>query len=180
VCVGGAWQQQGLGCACQLPPQHAAVDGLRAPDASDGGCITPTVGQACTTSELACQPHDPCCAGYEWTCDVSTGTWQQVGLGCACAVEAGLPEAGPFTCGTATCPGADFCEDHPPGIRNPDGSVPPDSYECNPIPSSCSATPTCACIEATLSSSDPCSTQPSVNATCTDDAGHVIIHCIGV
>ena len=33
---------------------------------------------------------------------------------------------------------------------------------------------------ATLPSSDPCSTQPSVYATCTDDgAGHVIIHCIG-
>lgn len=95
------------------------------------------------------------------------------------SVEAGLSEAGPFTCGTSTCPGGDYCEDHPPGVRTPDGSVPPDGYLCDPIPSSCAATPTCACIQATLSPGDPCSKTAGV--TCTDDgAGHVIIHCIGV
>jgi hypothetical protein len=127
---------------------------------------------------MACQPADPCCAGYEWVC--STGTWQQSGLGCACQVEAGAVDAGPFTCGTSTCAGGDYCQDHPPGIVPADGGSFPDAYECLPVPAACAATPTCACIESTLPSGDACSTH-TPGVTCTDDgAGHVVLHCLGV
>lgn len=144
---------------------------------SDGGCISPTVGQPCSTGQTACQPHDPCCAGYEWTCDSTSGTWQQAGLGCACQV---MPEAGPFACGNKTCLDGYYCEAQPPGIVAADGGTIPTAYTCVPVPAACASTPTCGCIESTLSSFDTCSTQ-TPGVTCTmDTSGHVTVHCIGV
>jgi hypothetical protein len=82
-----------------------------APGVGDGGCINPVVGEACTDTSAACpQPGDPCCIGYEWSCQ--SGAWAKLGLGCACRVEpdAGL-DAGP-DCGqppepTYSCAAAD-------------------------------------------------------------------------
>jgi hypothetical protein len=160
-----------------VSPTDAGLD-RSAP--GDGGCITPVVGEACTSGEVACQPSDPCCAGYEWTCSSSSGTWQQAGLGCACQVDAGPHDAGPFACGSTTCAGDAYCEDHPPGIVGPDGSTLPDAFTCSSLPSSCASNPTCACIEATLPAQDVCSTK-TPGVTCSDDgAGHVILHCLGV
>ncbi len=141
---------------------------------SDGGCIQAAMNEACTTTEFACQPSNPCCTGYQWVCSATpgtTGTWQKEGLGCACNV--------PFACGPQTCAGNTFCEVQPPGIAGPDGSTFPDTYECVLLPSACLATPTCACIEGTLSPSDTCSTQ-TPGVTCTSDGnGHVTIDCLG-
>lgn len=142
------------------------------PPTGDGGCIEPTEGQPCTVGDLACQPADPCCAGYEWMC--SQGAWQKAGLGCACA------NPGLFACGPTTCTGAQYCEDRPRGVAPDDGGTPSDSFDCQPLPPSCGGFATCACIQATLSDGDPCSTkQPGI--TCEDDgAGHVILRCMGI
>jgi hypothetical protein len=135
-----------------------------------GGCITPTVGEACSSGEVACQPADPCCTGYEWACPA--GTWQQEGLGCSCKMPT------PFACGTTTCSAGFFCEQHPPGIAPPpDAGVPVGSYTCSPLPASCASSPTCACLGAALGDGDPCS--PSFGAMCeVDGAGNVTIVCI--
>jgi hypothetical protein len=98
--------------------------------------------------------------------------WVQAGLGCACV--------GSFPCGNLTCNPTQYCTDTPPGVNPFDGGPPPDSYQCVAIPSACVATPTCACIGATIPSSTQCSTQPPNYATCVeDDAGYVTIHCLG-
>lgn len=144
----------------------------------DGGCIDPTEGAACTSKQVACQPSDPCCAGYVWSCTGSPETWQKLGLGCTCQIDAGV-DAGPFACGSATCAGGQFCEVQPPGIAAPDGGTLPTGYDCVPVPPACAASPTCGCIESTLSPSDTCSTAtPGVSCTA-DGEGHVIIDCIG-
>jgi hypothetical protein len=164
-----------------------------APPPSDGGCISPFIGEACAPGQMACQPHDPCCAGYEWVCDGTTNTWQQAGLGCACQIptdggadadsavptEAGRIDAGSFLCGTMTCTSSQFCEDIPPGTPTPDGGPPPDAFVCMAIPNQCASTPTCGCIEASIQPGTECSNVPG-GATCmADGAGHVTIHCLG-
>ena len=137
---------------------------------SDGGCITPTEGQSCSTSDVACQPPgDICCVGYAWMC--SNGTWTKAGVGCACQVEAGLSD---FACGpSAMCSAqAQTCIDQAPGIAYPDGGVPPDSYSCTALPSACANDRTCACVTA----HDPC---PTAVASCDDTGGAVTVHCMG-
>ena len=170
----------------------AAVDGA-ATDASgsaDAACVVATVGAACSAASAACQPADPCCAGYLWTCDPSTHVWEKAGLGCACvgpgdaggsdADASRAEDAGPFACGGLTCPGDAYCTDTPPGINFADGGRPPDYFACTKIPASCAATPTCACIEASLPSGDACSTR-SPAVTCVDQgAGRVTLHCQGI
>jgi hypothetical protein len=159
------------------PPGDARAEATSgdAGSGSDGGCISPTVGEACTAGESACQPHDPCCAGYMWTCD-SSGTWQQTGLGCACQA---VPDAGPFACGDKTCLEGTYCTAQPPGIVAADGGMIATAYTCVPVPAGCASAPTCACIESTLPSFDACSTK-SPGVTCdSDPAGHVTVHCIG-
>lgn len=89
-------------------PGDARTEAAPVDASSDGGCITPTVGQPCTQGQTACQPPDPCCAGYEWVCDSTGGTWQQAGLGCACQLM--MPDAGPFACGNKTCLDGYYCE----------------------------------------------------------------------
>jgi hypothetical protein len=143
----------------------------------DGGCILPTEGTSCATGENACQPSDPCCAGYEWACVGTPPTWQKEGLGCAC--QAGGLDAGPFACGTTTCSAGSFCEVQPPGIAGPDGSTLPSSYSCVPLPATCAAAPTCGCIESTLSSADPCSTQNPGVTCASDTSGDVTVYCLG-
>jgi hypothetical protein len=138
----------------------------------DGGCIDPVEGSNCSTSDVACQPPgDICCVGYSWMC--FNGQWKKMGVGCACQVEAGLPEGGPFACGGTTCdsPGQ-VCVDQAPGIALPDGGVPPDSYSCGSLPAACAGDPTCACVSA----HDPCSTQLS---GCDESGGAITVHCMG-
>ncbi|MGH7295315.1 MAG: hypothetical protein ACRELB_10290 [Polyangiaceae bacterium] len=153
----------------------AAVDST-----GDGGCISPTVGESCASGQTACQPQDPCCAGYVWVCTATggaAGTWQQEGLGCACNVGTG--DGGPFACGSHTCTGQQFCEVQPPGIAFADGGTPPTAYTCTTVPPACAASPTCACIESTIPPQDVCSTQ-TPGVSCNDDgAGHVTIDCLG-
>jgi hypothetical protein len=141
-----------------------------APTPGDGGCITPTVGAPCTPGQNACQPSNPCCAGYVWSC--SSGVWVQEGLGCACA--------GSFGCGSLTCTATQYCTDTPPGVAPAEGGRFPDFYQCVTIPSACVSVPTCACIEGTIPAQTACSTQSPTLAQCVeDDAGYVTIHCVG-
>jgi hypothetical protein len=144
----------------------------------DGGCIDPTEGAACTSQQAACQPSDPCCAGYVWGCTGTPATWQKLGLGCTCPIEAGV-DAGPFACGSVTCSGGQFCEVQPPGIASADGGTPPTGYTCVFVPPACAASPTCSCIESTLSPSDTCSTHIPGVSCMADGEGHVTIDCIG-
>jgi hypothetical protein len=71
----------------------AACGGSNGSVGQSGSCIEPAVGVACTSSETACQPSDPCCVGYEWGC--TAGTWQKTALACAplmngsCSQDAG-------------------------------------------------------------------------------------------
>src|ERR1700679_2678766 len=67
---------------CGGPMGGGAPDGGAGGHPTDGGCISPTEGEACSSGEVACQPPDPCCTGDEWFC--MAGTWQKAGLGCAC------------------------------------------------------------------------------------------------
>ena len=163
------------------------------PDASsdsasngDGGCINPTEGQACAPADRACSPGgDICCIGYAWLCDGSTHKWTKAGVGCACLpppMDAGTDadaharnDGGPWACGTTTCSAAQFCEDHPPGIRFPDGGVPPDAYDCTLLPQACRANPTCACVKAAIGNTGAC-----MVASCDESDGHVEVHCLGV
>jgi hypothetical protein len=150
-----------------------------------GGCITPTVGEACSASSPpACQPFDPCCAGYEWSCDTTTGTWQQLGLGCACQ-----PAPTPFYCGpgaSVECVPGHYCLITPPALDgggpSSDGG-PPDaggaSYTCVPIPTSC-AEPDCGCIQQAAASEDPACGLDG-GATCSQSASSqgVTVDCTG-
>jgi hypothetical protein len=132
-----------------------------------GGCVSPTVGESCSPGEAACQPPNPCCAGYEWGC--VAGAWQQEGLECACTTA-------PFACGTTTCSEGFYCEVQPPGIALPDSGVAA-GYSCLPLPAACAASPSCACLGAALGDGEPCS--PSFGAMCTvDAAGNVTVTCI--
>jgi hypothetical protein len=141
----------------------------------DGGCLEPTEGASCTTAETACQPPgDPCCLGYVWSC--VSGTWQKLGLGCACQ-----PPPTPFACGNTTCSGDQYCQDHPPGIPPPPDAGPlGDTYVCVSLPASCSPVAYCGCVQASIPAPDPCSSaNPGV--TCDDDGqGHVTVHCLGI
>jgi hypothetical protein len=145
---------------------------------SDGGCIDATEGAACTSQQAACQPSDPCCAGYVWSCAGTPAKWQKLGLGCSCPIEAGV-DPGPFGCGAVTCSGGQFCEVQPPGTASADGGTPPTGYTCVSVPPACAASPTCSCIESTLSPSDTCSTHTPDVSCAADGEGHVTIDCIG-
>lgn len=137
-----------------------------------GGCIQPTEGDACTATDVACQPDDVCCAGYEWGC--SSGAWTKYGLGCAC-----YPDT--FACGKLLCTEGQICVNRPPGVAFPDaGQPPPDAYlTCENAPAACTGQPTCACAADSRPSTDPCSTKIA-GVTCADDgAGHVTLHCMG-
>jgi hypothetical protein len=160
-----------LACGGKVVIDGAGAGGSVTTSTGGGGCISPSVGEACSQGDVACQPANPCCAGYEWTC--TGGAWEQAGLGCACMTPP------PFACGMTTCAVGDLCEVHPPGIAPPDGGVPPDVYTCSPLPGACASTPTCACLGATISSGDPCS--PGFGAMCTVDAdGNVTVVCLDV
>jgi hypothetical protein len=159
----------------------------------DGGCIVPTEGQSCTKDDKACQPADPCCAGYLWICNPS-GTWEKSGVGCACgpfdtgtrydaadasdafdasdASDAIAADVGPFACGTSlVCRDDEICLVRASGVPTDGGPV--YSYECDPFPAACAATPTCACIEAHA----PASCTPD---SCTLDAsGRATLGCLG-
>jgi hypothetical protein len=153
------------GAIQDAPADAPTSDG---PASLDGGCIVPTVGAPCAPGQMACQPSNPCCAGYLWTC--TNGTWAQSGLGCACL--------GSFACGNLTCNATQYCTDTPPGVPF-DGPI-SDAYQCVPIPSACVATPTCSCIQGTIPSNTSCSTVGNPGVRCAeDDAGYVTIHCMG-
>lgn len=158
----------------------ASADGA----SDDAACVQPVEGQACSPTTPACaRDGNACCIGYIWQCDGSTHKWVKLGLGCACpppAPDAGgdalvTNDGGPWACGTSTCGATQYCEDHPPGIRLPDGGVPPDAYTCAALPSACRANPTCACVKAAVGNGSGC-----MVTSCDESNGHVELHCIGL
>jgi hypothetical protein len=117
-------------------------------------------------------PGNPCCIGYVWSCDSTSHTWVQLGLGCACVSDdAG---AGPFACGSETCAGNRICTSTDPGVAPADGAVLTPFYACADVPAACASNPTCDCVKANIG--------PSCYAyDCTTDAnGHVTVRCMGV
>ena len=171
----------------------------------DVGCVSPSAGEVCTQGQTACPDYvDSCAEPYTWVCTATRG-WELVapaacsggdsgtgdggcidpteGAACtsqqaACPIEAGV-DAGPFACGSVTCSGGQFCEVQPPGIASADGGTPPTGYTCVFVPPACAASPTCSCIESTLSPSDTCSTHIPGVSCMADGEGHVTIDCIG-
>jgi hypothetical protein len=152
----------------------------------DEACVDPVEGAACTSTGEACpQIGDACCIGYIWQCDTSTHKWVKEGLGCACvqhpdasadvAVDSPRNDGGPWTCGSTVCTGAQYCEDHPPGIVLADGGVPDDAYDCSPLPQQCATNPTCACVRAAVGNNGNC-----MVTSCDESNGHVELHCIGI
>ena len=124
--------------------------------ASDGGCVTPAQGAACTTDQSTCSTGgDACCIGYMWSCVSSAGgyTWQKLGLGCPCrapvdgGADAARRDAGPIVCGGKTCAANEYCKTASGGAQPPDGGS-NISYSCNPSPAACFAAPTCDCLKA--------------------------------
>jgi|GEM_PF-3196713 len=78
-------------------------------------------------------------------------------------------DAGPFVCGNATCDeSSQYCYEVLAGVVR---AVP--DVGCNSLPASCSDTPTCACIEATIEQS-ACA---SSTLTCTEDGARVSVAC---
>lgn len=75
-----------------------------------------------------------------------------------------------FACGDQTCDSrTDYCEAFVPGVQLPDGGGAPIQYTCQPVPSACTATPTCACIGSTVP-----------DATCSENKGRVTVTRGGV
>jgi hypothetical protein len=113
------------------------------PNASDGGGIAPDDGGGITLLVDGAPPHD---AGVDSTSCPHPVDCGPCGIVCSggcppCAVQrdaGALPPCGPLTCGAAQ-----FCV-HTVGHFT-DGAT--DQYSCQQIPSSCSASPTCACLE---------------------------------
>jgi hypothetical protein len=159
-----------LGIACSTSSVAAPADAAAA--SGDGGCVAPVSGAACTPGQPDCTDdgRDVCCRGYVWTCQETTRTWSKQGLGCACridagAVDAGAVDAGPQACGTTTCAPGEYCTMASGGAQPPDGGSNV-SYGCTPIPSDCTATPTCACLGARTNS-----------CMCRDEAQHPYVTC---
>ena len=92
------------------------------------------------------------------------------------AGTAGSGTAGtkPFSCGSATCPGSDYCDLYTP-FGSPTGGD--QAYRCSPIPAACASQPTCACfVDGNLPGGDPCA--GCSGGSCSDDGeGHVTIAC---
>lgn len=175
--------------ACSSSSSDATTPGTDT-GTSDGGCVNPVEGASCRASDTLCAGNEGgCCAGYVWQCE--SGGWKKMGLGCACLTDAGddgdapadapsdapadapsdtpadVHDAGPFTCGAASCTAGQYCTEQGSGI---DGGS--SSHSCAAVPSACTATPTCDCLKAHA---------PSCAApTCTTDAaGHMTLHCLG-
>ena len=172
---------------------------------ADGGCVTAVEGVGCIASQTPCMPAgDPCCIGYMWSCDPTSGTWRKMGLGCACIQDGGAKESsmeaatdatdeaitadapadtsymeageagGPFACGTTTCTADQICTARPPGIPV-EVSPPPLYYSCMQLPPACQATPTCVCVEANINTGMCSVTDCSVDAE-----GHIMVDCMGM
>jgi hypothetical protein len=109
------------------------------------------------------------CEGGRWTCG---GTAAPGCNGTSCPNSTG----GSFACGPMKmCPASTYCIVTPEGIYDPEAG--PNSevgYSCSPIPSSCAATPSCACIEKTPNACDELPV-----GSCTIAGGNVTLQCIG-
>jgi hypothetical protein len=68
----------------------------------------------------------------------------------------------PGTCGSETCAPDQFCEDLYKGHAADARGRPLDRKKCMPLPESCKAKPTCACV-----------TKQVASTHCTDDGGRV-------
>jgi hypothetical protein len=68
----------------------------------------------------------------------------------------------PGTCGSETCTPDQFCEDLYKGHAADARGRPLDRKKCMPLPESCKAKPTCACV-----------TKQVASTHCTDDGGRV-------
>jgi hypothetical protein len=152
-----------LAAACQAPLGTSTGTGGGAGGRDSGACVMPSLGGPCAPTDQPCQPPDPCCAGYQWTCNAGSQTWEQVALGCAC-------QTAPFPCGGTMCTAGEYCEI----LSGHDGGPPP-VYTCHPYPESCGPADSCSCVENSVlvSTGVPCF---SCN---TDSAGHMTIHCGG-
>ncbi len=91
---------------------------------------------------------------------------------CACSQHASAPQApdaaaelGP--CNGDTCTGDEYCA---PASRL-EAVVSAPAVGCNPLPASCTATPTCACIVPTVPSCD------GMTPSCEESSGTVTIAC---
>ncbi len=137
----------------------------------DGGCFYPQKGASCSMGDVSCIQGSPCCEG-EWVCQ--SGKWNLLQAGCACGgLDAAPPadsgyDAGPFSCGGASCTASQYCVDQAPGIA--DAS---DSLTCTNLPPACASTPTCACVKA----NGAC--QQTAVSSCDEMSGHVTVHCMG-
>jgi hypothetical protein len=73
-----------------------------------------------------------------------------------------------FACGTATCDvGAQYCLESGGGVPLPDAGS-NFSATCETLPAACTASPSCACVEAATSNTCPCTT----------NGGGVTIECL--
>ncbi|MBI2395563.1 MAG: hypothetical protein HYV09_38715 [Deltaproteobacteria bacterium] len=155
----------------------AAADGTTDAALGDGGCLLPTEGAACKSTDVVCPPvGDVCCIGYVWSCESSSGTWRKLGLGCPCvpedtgAEDGVVADTGQFTCGSSACSAGQICTKRPPGI--PTDGPPPLYYSCYPMPTACLSTPTCECVKANIGGM--CTV-----TDCTVEDGHVVLGCMG-
>lgn len=152
------------------PAGAPGCNGASCVASADGGTGCIGTPPECYGNDLqSCCSQDPAgpatCEGGQWRCG---GAAAPGCSGTSCVSQT----AGPFACGPRTCAGSEYCEVQPGGVGSSDGGS-DTSYACIPIPSSCAATPTCACIEA----SDPC---PFQGGTCTESASaNVMVGCVG-
>ncbi len=79
--------------------------------------------------------------------------------------SAAADDDAPGACGSVVCAPGQFCEDLYKGHALDVRGRPLDRKKCVPLPDSCKATPTCACVTKQIASTH-----------CTDDGGHVYVN----
>ncbi len=140
TCVNGAWT-----CGSAPAPGCNGVSCVRGADAeappdAAAGC-TGTAPNCFGNDSTHCCGQDPSgpavCRGGAWMCGPAPAPGCS-GTSCVQGMEGGSQG---FACGSTTCDSAtQFCLGLVGGVNG-------DQYECQPIPPSCSAMPTCGCIQ---------------------------------
>ncbi len=201
----------GLASACGGATARSSEDAGRSSDAAitskdaakgadsarsgDASCIEPVLGEACIPGvSVSCPPvGDVCCIGYEWECDTTTNEWAQLGLGCACRLDAGLADAGSDAspvadasgpCGlcaagdlcVVTTAGGGACElPNDAGVCSNGGTAPPGggccdnttiTAACQHRPAACSGELSCGCAASLCSCMCTAASGSTVQCAC--------------
>jgi hypothetical protein len=132
------------------------------------GACAPDSGADASCPDVPIHCADVCGSGAEcvdgqWVCPSNITCASDGGFPDVSTVEDATVDATSttFACGSATCDSAsEFCMESGGGVQLPDGGS-NFNEECQPLPSQCETSPTCACVLAAMSGGCECSTAGS-------------------